>query len=216
MKATNIFFTLIELLMVIAIIALLATMLLPALQKSKGKAKDIKCANNLKQLGTISSLYIGDWNNLPAFWDGSKTWTNLFADLGYIKWVRAGNVNTVYSDARWIYCPSYMPDGMLDSNGAPNSFSYAYGMNAAKTGNLSSVTSPSEYNIYADTILTAASTSYLFQYYHYYISAADQKVHLRHSKRANFWFLDGHVKACSREETAKWSKFPTLYQNTYY
>ncbi len=56
-------FTLIELLIVIAIIAVMAAMLLPALQTAKDAAKSIACVNLLKQLQTAALLYAGDNND---------------------------------------------------------------------------------------------------------------------------------------------------------
>jgi prepilin-type N-terminal cleavage/methylation domain-containing protein/prepilin-type processing-associated H-X9-DG protein len=68
-------FTLLELLMVIAIIAVLAGLLLPALSKAKERAHRVTCLSNQKQLGIAWELYAGDANNRLVLndWDGSPT-----------------------------------------------------------------------------------------------------------------------------------------------
>lgn len=53
-------FTLVELLVVIAVIALLAALLLPALASARRRTQSIQCLSNLRQLGLAMRLYVGD------------------------------------------------------------------------------------------------------------------------------------------------------------
>ena len=56
-------FTLIELLIVIAIIAILASMLLPALQKARAASLKSACINNMKQVSTGAFIYTHTYND---------------------------------------------------------------------------------------------------------------------------------------------------------
>jgi len=57
-------FTLIELLLVIAIIAILASLLMPALGTARQEADSLACASNLRAIGAACQLYLQDNNNI--------------------------------------------------------------------------------------------------------------------------------------------------------
>ena len=77
--------TLIEVLVVIAIIAILMTITVPVLQKSKQQGQTVICANNLRQLGIATLLYAQEKSFYPEGFCGNSTCHPNIPSAEYIK-----------------------------------------------------------------------------------------------------------------------------------
>lgn len=97
-------FTLIELLVVISIIALLVSILLPALSGARDAAKGVKCGTNLKQMGVALYIYASDYDGiLPPVVDNPATTTRTR------KWI-ALLTNKTYTSDKGQYLSASLPE----------------------------------------------------------------------------------------------------------
>lgn len=100
---SNVGFTLVELLVVIGIIALLISILLPALNNAREKANQVKCASNLRTMGQAMVMYTNQWKFFPGH--AATTLPNGPSDQAFAVWP-ARLRNMLNKDQGVFHCPS--------------------------------------------------------------------------------------------------------------
>ncbi len=101
-------FTLTDLAVVLATVALLAVVALPALAGTKGETRIVQCTSNLKQVCLALHMFGGENNDkLPVSSGGNWAW-----DLSW----NAGNSITQYVPSQKLYCPGTSPRFSDDDN----------------------------------------------------------------------------------------------------
>jgi len=218
-------FTVVEMLVVIVTMALLATLLLPALKAAREAGDAAACQHNLRALSSAAFTYAADNSGslLPTLGSGSENWQSVLIVQGYLPKVTP--TSPTYILKRNFMCPANhngaLPSSLTNSScrdGTPN---YAYNATVGtldpnyNTNNryppkrLGSIQQPSKKAMFMDAgVYRALNTPYRSSAGMTRIGSPDSSyfdtnstyytVGDVHRNAANFLFFDGHIERIPR------------------
>lgn len=201
--------------MVIAILAILAALLLPALTRGKQSALRVRCVSNLHQFGLAAQMYwddnsgscfrytSGSTNGGQSFWFG---WLGPGAE-GQRPFDATTGALYPYLQGRGVeLCPSLnyaLAQFKLKASGA----AYGYGYNlhlsvgpgqrpfqlnrAARVADLALLADSAQINTFQAP--AAPDHPMLEEFYYVSTNRDEATAHFRHQQRASVVFCDGHV-----------------------
>jgi len=182
-RSTRSGFTLVELMIVIAIIAMLAAILFPAFSEAREASRRTSCSSNLKQIGIAFNMYCQDNDGLvPNRTTNSSTLVTTMAN--YTK-----NSRLFVCPSQTLSCSSTGVYGPVDINGT-NFESYGYNANIAAATGLSILQIDTARTELMSEIPGAVDRGYPFN------GIGDPRFNPdpRHFSGLNLVFIDGHVK----------------------
>lgn len=206
-------FSLVELLVVIAVVGILGALLLPALSQGKAAARRIQCVDNLRQLGLATQMY---WDENEDFTFRYQIGATNGGRLYWFGWIKPGaEGQREFDPTQGALYPFLQSSGVeicpsLDYNNAlykykarGAAYGYGYNLNLGESSiNTSRISQPSDTVLMADAaqvndFQAPASPDNPMVEEFYYVDADDgggyPNAHFRHQKQANVLFADGHV-----------------------
>ena len=206
--------TAIEMLIVVAVLAVLAALLMPAINAARQRAAATRCQNNLRQLGLAIRQYMNDNNNdLPPHSDKSnptnwKFWSSYLRP--YIPVTYQGNVKRMS-----LYCPNIDPTITTS-----NYTGYSFNGNFYKNDTKNQIFAPTRYaGQYPESKLPIMWEDVQIHTKNWdggFPSAtggdgSNYEFAFRHNGKGYLLMLDGHVEAFTKRGNGKAINYPEYF-----
>ena len=128
-------FTLVEILVVMAIIGILSALLYPVFARAKARAHQVTCINNLKQLGEAIELYEQDYDGMvmPVRISDHAEWGHMWQDLvdKYIRQLKGIGGLNINEQGQIFLCPSAPLGTAIYGYKAAKTYGYNFYLNTS-------------------------------------------------------------------------------------